>query len=81
MIALDEADFTRFARINGIVAAEGDPDLLRKSGARFEDSRRYDEDLASLRDYLSKVVDIQHRVFRATVRMREAKWSAYHELE
>jgi uncharacterized protein (TIGR02599 family) len=78
MIALDEADFNRYVRRNNITDAGGDPNFLQNSGATFTDAKQYDADLDKLKQYLSNERSdhhVQFKVFRATVRMREAKWS------
>ncbi|MBP7948449.1 MAG: Verru_Chthon cassette protein C [Verrucomicrobiales bacterium] len=78
MIAVDESDFSRYMRKKGL---NTEPGLLKSGGGGqlFSDPTRYDEDLESLKKSLSGTnsADIQYRIFRATIRLREAKWSEY----
>jgi uncharacterized protein (TIGR02599 family) len=77
MVAVDEADFNRYTQnqgiedISGFVNCDFTKDL-------FVDSARLDEDLKTLEDRLTAATPaIKFRVFRASVRIREAKWGGF----
>ena len=81
MVAVDEADFNRFAQNQQIDAlAKSSQAAFTKS--LFETAADFDKDLATLKARLSAETSefktsIRYRVFRASVRLREAKWGGF----
>ncbi len=77
MVAVDEADFRRVAQINGIESISGFGAVDFTKGL-FANASNYDRDLNTLRKNLSeRTPEIKFRIFRASVRLREAKWGGF----
>lgn len=77
MVAVDEADFNRYALNRKIdtIAGISNCDFTNNL---FLTANKFDEDLATLQKTLSSLEpEIKHRVFRASVRLREAKWGGF----
>ena len=77
MVAVDEADFNRYALNRKIDSVAGFNDCNFTNNL-FLTANKYDEDLATLKNTLNSFEpEIKHRVFRASVRLREAKWGGF----
>jgi uncharacterized protein (TIGR02599 family) len=77
MVAVDEADFRREVQSKNITTVSGFSSLNFTNNL-FQDANDYDRDLEKLRQTLSNhVPEIKYRVFRASVRLREAKWGGF----
>jgi uncharacterized protein (TIGR02599 family) len=77
MVAVDEADFKRVAQINAIDSISGFASVDFTKNL-FTTASNYDRDLDTLRKTLSeRTPEIKFRIFRASVRLREAKWGGF----
>lgn len=77
IVAVDEGDFNRFALSNNVVDKGGFSTVDFTKGL-FTSAASIDSDLDLLTDALTNAVPpIHSRVFRASVRLREAKWGGF----
>lgn len=77
MVAVDEADFRKVTINEGIESIAGFSKVDWTQGL-FARAADYDRDIDQLRQRLSEhTPEIKFRVFRASVRLREAKWGGF----
>jgi uncharacterized protein (TIGR02599 family) len=77
MVAVDEADFRKVTQLENIDSVSGFS-TVNFTKDLFKVAKNYDKDLETLRNTLSNhKPEIKFRVFRASVRLREAKWGGF----